>query len=403
MHNLIVQKFGGSSLATTEQIVAIAKKISSIYKRGSKLIIVTSAMGQTTNQLSQSAYKISSLPNQRELDMLLTTGERIAMALMAIAINDLGTPAVSFTGSQAGIMTDGTFLNANIIELRPTRVLDALEKNKVVVLAGFQGVDPLSKEITTLGRGGSDITAVAMAAHFKAERCEFLKDVNGVYAVDPKIFPQAPIYKYLTVDILYDFCFWGAKVLNYRAVEMAREKAVSLFIGRSEDFKIGTEIVLESKNGKNIFEEKFCHEIYGREVPDGDSKDKKKIKYFHYEPGDLLGVNSHAHVIEISVSSNKLEDGRKHLIELMASKNLPLPQILKEEYRSGIYISWLVLDAEAKPNYISLLQKDAKSRVTRNDVSTVTATYYKKPSQTQLVSTEDRIKCIHTIAADLNS
>ncbi len=177
---LIVQKYGGATLSDPDKIKKIAQRIFNLYQSGGKIVVVVSAMGQTTNQLIELAHQVSKRPPLRELDMLLSVGERISMALLSMALNDLGCPAISFTGSQAGILTDDAHINANIIDVKAFRVEEALKENKVVILAGFQGVSQKTKEITTLGRGGSDITAVAVAGYLKAERCEILKDVDCV-------------------------------------------------------------------------------------------------------------------------------------------------------------------------------------------------------------------------------
>lgn len=228
---VIVQKYGGATLATPEKIKDVAERINLLRKSGSKIVVVVSAMGQTTNNLIELANQVSQRPPLRELDMLLSAGERISMTLLSMALNEIGCPAISFTGSQAGILTDDLHVNANIIELKSFRVEQALAENKVVILAGFQGVSATTKEITTLGRGGSDITAVAMAGYLKAQRCEILKDVDSVYSADPKLVSQARPIRKLTYPQLLDMTSWGAKVLNYRSVKLAAEKNVTLYVG----------------------------------------------------------------------------------------------------------------------------------------------------------------------------
>lgn len=413
MHNLSVLKFGGSSLATPEQICQVAKKISELYKQGRQLIVVTSAMGKTTDQLTELAYKVSPRPNRRELDMLLTTGERVAMSLMSMALHDLNCPSISFTGSQAGVMTDGAFSNACIKELKPIRVEEALNARKVVVLAGFQGVDPTTKEITTLGRGGSDTTAIAMAAHFKANRCEILKDVQGVFAADPKIVPHTPILKKLSIDKLYEMCFWGAKVLNYRSVDWARRFGVPLFVGHSDDFSIGTEITLDTES---IFDTKYtsCTE---------STSDTKSIFDIKVTPGKNtalpLAVSSHENVLEISLTCpQKNEDSNqkkinkhkeKHAIEiieiLFRNCHLPEPQLLKYKfYADGADAD--VANAEerlqalitASPDVLNAAQNAFKSlpsvRILRDKISTVTATFSDRSCETTIVPRDQRISFI---------
>lgn len=234
---IVVQKYGGATVATPQLIKHVAERISELHSAGTQVIAVVSAMGQTTNHLLDLAHQISSAPNRRELDMLLTTGERISMALLSMALLDRGIPSISLTGSQAGILTDDSHFDANIIEVKGQRILEALEKNKVVVLAGFQGVSPVTKEITTLGRGGSDTTAVAVAGFVNAERCEILKDVPAVFSADPKIVENAIRYNDLNYSQLSEMTYWGAKVLHYKSVRMAEEKNVPIYVGLAADSK----------------------------------------------------------------------------------------------------------------------------------------------------------------------
>lgn len=230
-HKIIVQKYGGATVADPEKIKAVALRLAELQRQGTQVIAVVSAMGKTTNQLIELAHQISDHPNRREMDMLLTTGERVSMALVTMALHDLGVKAISFTGSQAGILTDDSHFNAQIQDVKAFRVTEALQAGKIVVLAGFQGVSPVSKEITTLGRGGSDSTAVAMAAYLQADHCEILKEVPAVFTADPHLVKSAKIIHHLNYDQMWDMTFWGAKVLYYRSVELARAKKVRLYIG----------------------------------------------------------------------------------------------------------------------------------------------------------------------------
>ncbi|MCB0412960.1 MAG: aspartate kinase [Bdellovibrionales bacterium] len=242
MTNIIVQKYGGSSLKTTDQIKAIARSIAKLQKEGQRVIAIVSAMGDTTDQLSSLAHKVSKNPIPRELDMLISSGERVSMSLLSLAINDLGVPAISFTGSQAGILTSSDHNNANIIEIKPFRVEQSLNENKVIVIAGFQGVNPLTKEITTLGRGGSDTSAVSIAAHFKSEKCEILKDVHGLMSADPHLCSEAKIIEQINYDHLYELCFFGAKVLHTKAIALAKKLNVPLTIGLCGSHTFGTKV-----------------------------------------------------------------------------------------------------------------------------------------------------------------
>jgi aspartate kinase len=353
--NLRVLKFGGSSLATPEQIRSVAQNIFNLHQSGKKLIVVVSAMGRTTDQLLTLARQVSKSPNRRELDMLLTTGERVSMALMSMALHDLGCPSISFTGSQAGVMTDSSHSNARILEIKPFRVAEALAENKVVVLAGFQGVDPNSKEITTLGRGGSDTTAVAMAAHFNASRCEILKDVDGVFSSDPKIVNSARLYAELPLTILYEFCFWGAKVLNYRSVEWARQKKVPLFIGRSDNFKIGTQCSSET-----------------------------------FSSPSLMGVNSHINVVELSAKAAHISEATHSITDFSDQLGLPAPQILKAEIHDGDLKLLITNESETLNEFANSLADSKDLHLSRRDISSVTETYADGRSLTHIVNSKDR-------------
>lgn len=241
---LIIQKYGGATLATPEKIKSVARQISELKKLGYSVVVVVSAMGQTTNQLIDLSKQVSNHPTLREMDMLISVGERISMALLSMALNDLGCEAISFTGSQAGIITDDDHISANIIDVTPIRVQAALEKNKIVVLAGFQGVSQKTKEITTLGRGGSDITAVAMAFALNADRCEILKDVDCIFSADPHSVTTAKPIRNLNADQLFEMTYWGAKVLNYKSVEKfhsSTKQKPQLYIGPAHNAeKTGT-------------------------------------------------------------------------------------------------------------------------------------------------------------------
>lgn len=217
-----VYKFGGASLADIDKLKDVARFLKNEKtKHNEPILAIVSAMGKTTDELISLAKKVSRNPHRRELDMLLTVGERTSMSLMSLALHDLGLPAVSFTGSQAGILTDTSHGNARILALRPFRIEETLKGGNTVVLAGFQGVSESTKEITTLGRGGTDTTAVAMASYFQCPRCEFKKDVGGIFSADPKIVPEARHLPRLTYKNLIDMTFWGGKFLHYRAAELA--------------------------------------------------------------------------------------------------------------------------------------------------------------------------------------
>ncbi len=225
---VIVQKYGGSSVADVDKIKKIALLIAAVKKEGNDVVAVVSAMGKTTNQLIEMAKSLSSDPEKRELDMLLSTGERITMALLCIALNDLGIKAISLTGSQSGVITNDRYNDARVIEVRPFRVQDELAKGQVVVIGGFQGVS-YKRDITTLGRGGSDTTAVAMAAALNAERCEIYSDVDGIYTADPNLIKEAKHLPELSFQQLQEMSEAGAKVLNAQAVQFAKESKIAIY------------------------------------------------------------------------------------------------------------------------------------------------------------------------------
>lgn len=237
--NVIVQKYGGSSVAQPEKIKLVAKYIRKCLDKHARIIVVVSAMGNTTNDLIALAHEVSHEPTKRELDMLLSCGERSSMALLAMALNDIGVKALSLTGSQSGIITDSHHRDAEIIEVKPGRVLQALIDHNVVIIAGFQGVSQ-EKEITTLRRGGSDTTAVAMAAAVSAEVCEIYTDVPGVMDIDPKIAKHASIIPMIHVDHMEAMALYGAKVLAHDAVRIAKERGVTLRIAKTGEAAIGT-------------------------------------------------------------------------------------------------------------------------------------------------------------------
>ncbi len=226
--SIIVQKYGGSSVADAEKLKKIAKLIALVKEQNHDVVVVVSAMGKTTNQLIEMAKVLSENPEKRELDMLLSTGERITMALLCIALNDLGIKAISLTGSQSGIITNDRYNDARVIEVRPFRVQDELAKNQVVVVGGFQGVS-YKRDITTLGRGGSDTSAVALAAALNAERCEIYSDVDGVYTTDPNMIKEAKHLPEISYQQIQEMAEAGAKVLNAQAIQFAKEANIAIY------------------------------------------------------------------------------------------------------------------------------------------------------------------------------
>jgi aspartate kinase len=242
--SVIVQKYGGSSVADAARIRAVAERVLGAKKAGHDVVVVVSAMGDTTDELAAMAHELTPLPNPRELDLLLTAGERVAMSLLAIAVNAAGYPAASYTGSQAGIITDTAHGRAKIIDIRPGRILEALSKGNIVIVAGFQGVST-AYDVTTLGRGGSDTTAVALAAALGAEACEIYTDVRGVFTADPRIVPDARLLHAVSYEEMLELAASGARVLQLRSVEYARTHGVRVHVRSSFTDEPGTWVIEE--------------------------------------------------------------------------------------------------------------------------------------------------------------
>ncbi len=255
----VVMKFGGTSVAGAEQILRAARRIVAAREEGKRAVAVLSARGKTTDELVAQALEISDRPEPREMDMLLSTGERISCALCAMAIHDMGHKAISLTGSQAGIVTDSSHTKARIIDVRAERIREALEEDRIVLVAGFQGVSTESRDVTTLGRGGSDTTAVALAAALDAEVCEIYTDVAGVFSADPRIVPDARKLPLATFEETLEMAASGARVLQLRSVEYARNHGVRIHCRSSFDDGPGTLVVSEEETMEQPFVTAVTH------------------------------------------------------------------------------------------------------------------------------------------------
>ncbi|MEI6405094.1 MAG: aspartate kinase [Actinomycetes bacterium] len=249
---LVVAKFGGSSVSDAASILRVAKRIVDTKRAGNQVVVVVSAMGDTTDELLDLAREVSPNPPGRELDMLLTAGERISMAVLAMAISDLGEDARSYTGSQAGLITDSTHGKARIVDVTPDRIQQALAEGAIPIVAGFQGVAHDTKDITTLGRGGSDLTAVAIAAALKADVCEIYTDVDGIFSADPRICPQARHVPLITYDEMMELAAAGAKVLHLRCVEYAKRFNVTIHVRSSFSQNEGTFVIADLADQSGI-------------------------------------------------------------------------------------------------------------------------------------------------------
>ncbi|MCK1275005.1 aspartate kinase [Bradyrhizobium sp. 61] len=339
----IVQKYGGVCLETPEKIRAVARSLADLHSRGHRVVAIVSAMGKTTDELIKAAYQVSPHPNRRELDMLLTTGERISMSLMSMALSDLGAPAISFTGSQAGVMTDESHSSARILDVRPARVLEELGRGRIVVLAGFQGVNPRTKEITTLGRGGSDTTAVAMAAALKAERCEIIKEVDGICSADPRIVANAKPLRRLDFASLSEMCFWGAKVLHFRSVELAQSQNIPLYL---------------RKWGNSEHSTRVMKEVIGMET------------------GKILAVNSMARIEHVEIASTNLSHGFEKFAQHLKQNGLSWPQVLASAFTAGKTRIMMTCESESLDTLLRTLERSKDLRKGRETLSSVSLTCF---------------------------
>ncbi len=315
---LIVQKYGGVTLADATKVRSVAERIAQQISKGHQIVAVVSAMGSTTNELIALAHQVSSRPTLREMDMLLTTGERISMSLVSMALHQLGIKATSLTGSQAGILTDDSHSNAFIQDVRAIRVAEALGKGHVVVLAGFQGVSPVTKEITTLGRGGTDTTAIAMAAFLKADHCEILKEVPAVFSADPRVVANAKPIALLDYSEMAEMTFWGAKVLHYRSVELALRHQVPIFVGPAHSEGEGTWIRAKVPAKGN----------------------------FMFEKLRILSLNSYESVLRLRCKDLLLSKALDDLEPKWEAAQVPMPQFLSiEETSDGLEV-WVTGTSE---------------------------------------------------------
>ena len=330
--SLIVQKYGGSSVADVDKLKKIASMIATVKKQGIDVVVVVSAMGKTTNQLIEMAKSISSDPPGREIDMLLSTGERTSMALLCIALYEEGIDAISLTGSQAGIITNDRHNDARVIEVRPIRVLDEIDKGKVVVIGGFQGVS-YKRDITTLGRGGSDTSAVALAAALNADRCEIYSNVDGVYTTDPNIVKEAKHLPEISYQQIQEIAEAGAKVLNAQAVQFAKESKIALYARAA--FNPGKETIIKDVSKSElsgvlaVVYEKEIVRIYVHDVDKVDwvlqYLEENQIPIKEFQVSGIAGDRGYK--CSFIISTNNLYNWEK------------IKEILQEKLRDGVYIN----------------------------------------------------------------
>jgi len=313
---LIVQKYGGTSVGDAERIKKVAQRVVAGVDAGQRLVVVVSAMGQTTDELVELAAQISDEPHAREMDMLLTSGERISMALLSIAIMELGREAISFTGSQAGIVTDTSHGKARIVDVRAKRVLEALDDGKVVIVAGFQGVST-DFDVTTLGRGGSDTTAVALAAALGADACEIFTDVDGVYTADPRIVPGARKLHAVSYEEMLELSACGAKVLMLRSVEYARRYNVLVHVRSSFSGIEGTWVRKEDARMEQAIISGIAHDTSEAKVTILGVPDHPGVAARVFRPLADEGVN-----VDMIVQ-NASADGRTDIFFTLPKEDVP--------------------------------------------------------------------------------
>ena len=301
--DIVVMKFGGTSVADAERIKRAAGRIVSAREEGNRVVAVLSARGKTTDELVSQAHEISARPVAREMDMLLSTGERISCALAAMAIHDMGHEAISLTGSQAGIVTDSSHTKARIIDVRADRISEALQQDRIVLVAGFQGVSTDSRDVTTLGRGGSDTTAVALAAALRAGVCEIYTDVSGVYSADPRIVADARKLERVSFEEILEMSASGAGVLQLRSVEYARNHGVRIHCRSSFEDGPGTLVVAEEETMENPFVTAVTH---------SDSEARVTLNGLRDEPGvagRVFGALADANVnVDVIIQNEPIGD-----------------------------------------------------------------------------------------------
>ena len=336
---LIVQKFGGTSVGDVERIKRVAERVVLSAEAGQQVCVVVSAMGQTTDELVEMAGRISPAPHGREMDMLLTAGERISMALLSMAIIELGREAVSFTGSQAGIVTDTTHGKARIVEVRASRVIEALEAGKIVIVAGFQGVST-DFDVTTLGRGGSDTTAVALAAALKADACEIYTDVRGVFTADPRIVPEARKLHVVSYEEMLELSASGAKVLMLRSVEYARNYGVPIHVRSSFDEEPGTWVKEEDERMEQAIISGIAHDTSEAKVTILGVPDQPGVAARVFRPLADESVN-----VDMIVQ-NASHDGRTDIFFTLPKDDLRRAQPILEGIRAAVGAEGIETDAE---------------------------------------------------------
>ncbi len=339
MHRgLIVQKFGGSSVANVQRIQKVAQRVISYRKKGYDLVVVVSALGDTTDELIALADRINPEPSEREMDMLLSTGEQISVALLAMAIHKLGYEAISFTGAQVGIITDTSHTRARIIKINTDKIREELKKGRIVIVAGFQGVT-LNQDITTLGRGGSDLTAVALAKELQARECEIYTDVEGIYTTDPHIEPRAKKMLGITYDEMLEMASLGAQVMQSRSIEVAKKFNVPIHVRSSFSKNTGTLIIKEVRRMEDVVVSGITLNRNEAKITICDVPDRPGVAAKIFKELSAAGVNvdmivqnvSHIRQTDISFTISKAEVNRAIKITRRVGRSIQAGDILEDQ------------------------------------------------------------------------
>ena len=339
MHKgLIVQKFGGSSVANVERIQNVAKRVVGYRKKGYDLVVVVSALGDTTDELIALANKINLEPSEREMDMLLSTGEQISVALLAMAIHKLGFEAISFTGAQVGIITDTSHTRARIIKINTDKIREELKRGKIVIVAGFQGV-ALNQDITTLGRGGSDLTAVALAKELGAKKCEIYTDVQGIYTTDPRIEPKARKINHISYDEMLEMASLGAQVMQARSIEVAKKFNVPIHVRSSFNYQSGTLITKEAKMMEEVVVSGVTINKNQAKITICSVPDRPGVAAKIFKELSTAGINvdmivqnvSHLRQTDISFTVNKSELSKANRLTRKMAKEMQAGEVLEDK------------------------------------------------------------------------
>ncbi|KPK96451.1 MAG: aspartate kinase [Omnitrophica WOR_2 bacterium SM23_72] len=339
MHKgLIVQKFGGTSVANVDKIQNVARRVVAYRKKGFDLVVVVSALGDTTDELIALANKIHADPPEREMDMLLSTGEQISVALLAMAIHKLKEEAISFTGAQVGIITDTSHTRARIIKINTEKIKEELKRGRIVIVAGFQGVT-IKQDITTLGRGGSDLTAVALAKELGARECEIYTDVDGIYTTDPRIEPRARKIRAITYDEMLEMASLGAQVMQARSIEVAKKFNVPIHVRSSSLEKTGTRIMKEAKKMEDVVVSGVTINKNEAKITIGDVPDRPGVAAKIFTELSKKGLNvdmivqnvSHTRKTDISFTVNKAQVRKTARVTRLVARRIQAGDVWVDE------------------------------------------------------------------------